>query len=96
MYERFGLFIGGGWTAAGNGATAPVFSPVSEQPMGDCPVASEADTAAAIAAAERGFKAWASTPAFTRADSLHRIAEVHSIRITFSVWIPRALSNRTK
>jgi succinate-semialdehyde dehydrogenase / glutarate-semialdehyde dehydrogenase len=73
MYSNFGLFIAGQWTK-GSGS-APVFSPVSERPLGDCAQASVADTAAAIQAAEAGFKAWAATPAFTRADALHRIAD---------------------
>ena len=75
MYARFGLFIAGQWQASVTGATAPVFSPVTEQSLGDCPVASVADTEAAIAAAEAGLKAWAAKPAFDRADALHRIAE---------------------
>jgi succinate-semialdehyde dehydrogenase/glutarate-semialdehyde dehydrogenase len=52
-----------------------VFSPVTEQSLGECPVASTADTEAALAAAAKGFKAWAATPAFERADALHRIAD---------------------
>ena len=75
MYQRFGLFIGGQWRASVSGATAPVFSPVTEQSLGDCPVAAVADTEAALAAAATGFKAWAATPAFDRADTLHRIAD---------------------
>ena len=75
MYARFGLFIAGQWQASVTGATAPVFSPVTEQSLGDCPVASVADTEAAIAAAGQGLKAWAATPAFDRADILHRIAD---------------------
>jgi succinate-semialdehyde dehydrogenase/glutarate-semialdehyde dehydrogenase len=75
MYSRFGLFIAGEWQASVTGATAPVFSPVTEHSLGDCPVASLADTEAAIAAAEAGLKAWAATPAFERADALHRIAD---------------------
>ena len=75
MYDRFGLFIGGAWQKSHSGATAPVFSPVTEQPLGDCPVAGVEDTAAAIAAAASGLKAWAATPAFDRADALHRIAD---------------------
>lgn len=75
MYERFGLFIGGQWQPATGGATAPVFSPVTEQALGECPVASEADTLAAIDAAAAGLKAWSATAAFTRADALHRIAD---------------------
>lgn len=75
MYSRFGLFIAGQWQASVTGATAPVFSPVTEQSLGDCPVASVADTEAAIAAAAVGFKAWSATSAFERADALHRIAD---------------------
>jgi succinate-semialdehyde dehydrogenase/glutarate-semialdehyde dehydrogenase len=75
MYRQFGLFIAGQWQASVSGATAPVFSPVTEQSLGDCPVASEVDTAAALAAATKGFGAWAATPAFDRAEALHRIAD---------------------
>jgi succinate-semialdehyde dehydrogenase/glutarate-semialdehyde dehydrogenase len=75
MYSRFGLFIAGQWQPSVSGVTAPVFSPVTEQSLGDCPAASPADTAAAIAAAEAGLAAWRATPAFDRADALHRIAD---------------------
>ena len=74
MYARFGLYIGGGWTA-GSGGNAPVLSPVSERPLGEAPVATAADTAAALAAAAQGFAAWRATPAFARADALHAIAD---------------------
>ncbi len=75
MYARFGLFIDDAWRASTDGMTAPVFSPVTEQSLGDCPVAAVVDTEAALAAAARGLKAWAATPAFERADALHRIAD---------------------
>lgn len=75
MYARFGLFIGGAWTKPLDGNHAPVVSPVTEDVLGECPVASVADTAAAIASADGGFKAWRATPAFSRADSIHRIAD---------------------
>jgi succinate-semialdehyde dehydrogenase/glutarate-semialdehyde dehydrogenase len=75
MYARFGLFIDGAWRASADGATAPVFSPVTEQSLGDCPVASAADTEAALASAEAGLAACAATAAFDRADALHRIAD---------------------
>lgn len=73
MYERFGLFIAGAWQPGSR--TAPVFSPVTELALGDCPQASVADSLAAIAAAETGLQLWAATPAFTRAEALHRIAD---------------------
>ncbi|WP_343081638.1 NAD-dependent succinate-semialdehyde dehydrogenase [Ostreiculturibacter nitratireducens] len=75
MYRDFGLFIDGAWRAAGEGATADVVSPVTEQPLGKVPVAGIGDTEAAIAAAEKGLAAWRATPAFTRADAMHRIAD---------------------
>ena len=75
MYQKFGLFIGGGWTGASGGATAAVVSPVTEKPLGEAPVASSADTKAAIDAAERGLAAWRARSAFERADALHAIAD---------------------
>jgi succinate-semialdehyde dehydrogenase / glutarate-semialdehyde dehydrogenase len=75
MYARFGLFIGGEWRAAANGQTSAVNSPVTEQSLGGCPVAAVADTEAALAAAATGFAAWSKTPAFERADALHRVAD---------------------
>lgn len=75
MYDRFGLFIDGTWTAALDGGVAPVFSPVTEQALGNVPVAGVADTEAAIASAAAGFAAWKAKSAFDRADSLHAIAD---------------------
>ena len=75
MYDKFGLFIDGRWTAAVDGKTAPVFSPVSERALGQVPVAGVADTEAAIASASAGFLAWKAKSGFHRADALHAIAD---------------------
>ena len=75
MYDHFGLFIDGAWRSSADGATSPVFSPVTEQSLGECPVASVVDTEAAIASAEAGLAKWRALPAFDRADALHRIAD---------------------
>ena len=75
MYQKFGLFIGGGWRGAAGGGVAPVISPVTEKPIGEAPVATVADTEAAIAAAEHGLAAWRTRSGFERADSLHAIAD---------------------
>ena len=75
MYAGFGLFIGGEWRPAADGATAPVMSPVTEISLGEAPVASAADTEAALAAAAEGLTSWRATPAFVRADALHAIAD---------------------
>jgi succinate-semialdehyde dehydrogenase/glutarate-semialdehyde dehydrogenase len=75
MYKQFGLFVAGEWRQAASRATAAVISPVTETPLGDVPVAGGADTEAALHAAEAGLKAWRATPAFTRADAIHAIAD---------------------
>ena len=75
MYDRFGLFINGTWTAAQDGKVAPVFSPVTELTLGNVPVGGIADTEAAIASAAAGFAAWKAKSAFERADALHAIAD---------------------
>ena len=75
MYDRFGLFINGRWQPAADGTMAPVFSPVSERPLGQAPVAGMVDTEAAIASAGVGFAAWKVKAAFDRADALHAIAD---------------------
>lgn len=80
MYDDWGLMIDGAWRPAAGGDAAPVFSPVTERPLGDVPVAGAADTAAAIAAAERGLALWRRTPAFQRADALHAIADAMRAR----------------
>lgn len=75
MYEAFGLFIDGAWRKATSGSTQPVYSPVTEQAVGEAPIASIGDTKAAIDASEAGFGIWAGMPCFERADALHAIAD---------------------
>lgn len=75
MYQNYGLFIDGQWTAASDKTLAEVISPVSGQALGAVPVASVADTEAALAAAARGLREWRSAGGFARADALHRIAD---------------------
>ena len=80
MYASYGLFIGGRWCAAADGASAPVVSPVTEKPIGEAPVAGRADTEAALDSAARGFAAWRARSAFERADALHAIADEMVLR----------------
>src|SRR5919106_1057696 len=75
MYQNYGLFIDGRWRGASDGGAAAVLSPVTEKPLGEAPVATSADTEAAIAAAERGLAAWRAKTAFERADAMHAIAD---------------------
>jgi succinate-semialdehyde dehydrogenase / glutarate-semialdehyde dehydrogenase len=75
LYANYGLFLDGEWCSAQDGAMADVISPVTEESLGKVPVASAADTLAAIQSAERGFQAWKSKLAFERADALHAVAD---------------------
>jgi succinate-semialdehyde dehydrogenase/glutarate-semialdehyde dehydrogenase len=75
MYQNYGLFIDGRWRGASDGGAAAVLSPVTEKPLGEAPVATSADTEAAIEAASRGLAAWRAKTAFERADAMHAIAD---------------------
>jgi succinate-semialdehyde dehydrogenase / glutarate-semialdehyde dehydrogenase len=75
MYGQLGLFINGEWRRARDGGSAPVRSPVTEEVMGEVPLATAADTEEAIASAVEGFRAWRTKQAFERADALHLVAD---------------------
>ena len=75
MYKNFGLFIHGKWRDGEDGNTFAVFSPVTENPLGNAPIASAIDAESAIRSAESGLTAWKATSAFDRAASLHAIAD---------------------
>lgn len=81
MYEDFGLLIDGKWRPASNGATLPVDSPVTEQPIGHAPAATGEDITAALDAAERSMKVWAKTPAWDRAKILRKAADLMRERV---------------
>ena len=58
MYQKFGLFLNGAWCEASDKQSAPVFSPVTQESLGNVPYATHADTAEAIASAARAFEIW--------------------------------------
>lgn len=76
MYESGGLLIDGAWRGASDGECIVVRSPATGEPVGSVPAATEADEAAALAAAERGFARWSKTPAWERAVVLRRAADL--------------------
>ena len=80
MYGSFGLFIDGSWSGAPKGASTEITDPATNEVLGIVPAASIDDTNAAIAAAERAFQVWRKTPAWTRADLLHKVADVMAAR----------------
>ena len=65
-------FIGGAWVGATSGATVPVDNPATGAIIGTVPDCGEADTLAAIAAAEAAFPAWKARTAGDRAAVLER------------------------
>jgi succinate-semialdehyde dehydrogenase/glutarate-semialdehyde dehydrogenase len=80
MYGSYGLFIDGIWSGAPDGASTEITDPATNEILGIVPVASVDDTARAIAAADRAFQSWKKTPAWTRADLLHKVADVMAAR----------------
>ncbi len=76
MYASYGLFIDGIWSGAPQGAGTEITDPGNGQILGIVPVASVDDTQAAIASAHRAFRTWRETPTWTRADLLHKVADV--------------------
>lgn len=75
LKERYGLFIGGEWRDASNGATFPVMNPATGQYMTSCAEATKEDVDAAVAAGWAAFPAWKATMPAERAILLNKIAD---------------------
>lgn len=78
MYSERGMFIDGAWRRTGGAGENSVTDPSSGELLGAAPAASASDTGDAISAASRAFEAWSATSAWTRADILHKVADVMS------------------
>lgn len=101
MYDTHGLFIGGKWRNSGGAGFLDVIDPATGVQIGKAAQSSIADVEEAIASAEQGLKLWRSTPAWTRADTLHKIAdtmlartEEAARRITLEAGKPLAQARR--
>ncbi|WP_341487568.1 NAD-dependent succinate-semialdehyde dehydrogenase [Pararhizobium sp. A13] len=101
MYASYGLFIDGIWSGAPQGASTEITDPGNGEILGIVPVASVDDTQAAIASAHRGLRIWRETPAWTRADLLHKVADVMvrraaegALRMTLETGKPLAQAGR--
>ena len=101
MYSERGLYIGGAWQARGGNGTAPVHDPATGEVLGEAPAADRKNTEAAIQAAAHAFSSWSVTPAWTRADILHKVADAMVARteeaariITLEAGKPLAQSRR--
>ncbi len=76
MYETYGLFIGGAWRNRGVAERIEVIDPATALALGDVPSAGRDDAAGALDAAGRGLALWRAVPGWSRADFLHRVADV--------------------
>ncbi|GAA2883802.1 succinate-semialdehyde dehydrogenase/glutarate-semialdehyde dehydrogenase [Aminobacter niigataensis] len=81
MYPDVKLFIDGKWTAAEGGNTIDVYNPATNEVIGKVASAGKGDLDRALAAAERGFKAWRKVSPFDRAKVLRRAAELMRERV---------------
>ncbi len=68
------LFIDGNWRSGEGRDTHSVVNPVTGGGMADLPLASKADLAEALAAAERAWPLWRATVVEKRAAILHKVA----------------------
>jgi succinate-semialdehyde dehydrogenase / glutarate-semialdehyde dehydrogenase len=68
--------IGGAWVQADDGASMVVNNPATGLPVGSVPRMGAAETASAVAAAQRAFPAWAALPAKRRGELLRRWFEL--------------------
>src|SRR5579862_3386126 len=75
-YADLGLFIGGEWLGTGGRESSPVINPATEETIGHVPHASTDDLDRALAAAQRGFKAWRAVLPEERGRILKRAADL--------------------
>lgn len=75
------LFIDGSWRTGEGRDALPVLSPATGEVLAELPVASAADLAEALAAAERGFAAWRAVDVETRGGILRKAAALLRERV---------------
>ncbi|HEX8403340.1 MAG TPA: NAD-dependent succinate-semialdehyde dehydrogenase, partial [Duganella sp.] len=75
-YPNVRLLIDNEWREASGGKTIPVVNPATGQPIGSVAHAAIADLDLALAAAQRGFDVWRKVPAFERAATMRRAADL--------------------
>ena len=70
------LFIDGAWCGGASGATLPVLNPATGETIGSVARAAPADLDRALAAADRGFKAWRKVSAYDRGKILRKAGDL--------------------
>lgn len=75
-YPNVQLFIDGKWRPAASGRTIPVLNPATEENVGTVAHADKSDLDEALAAAEKGFKAWRVVSPYERSKVMRKAAEL--------------------
>jgi succinate-semialdehyde dehydrogenase/glutarate-semialdehyde dehydrogenase len=76
MYPEVQLFIDNAWTKGAGGKTIPVLNPATGEEIGKVAHADKADLDRALAAADKGFKAWKKVSPFDRYKVLRKAADI--------------------
>ncbi|HUA55302.1 MAG TPA: NAD-dependent succinate-semialdehyde dehydrogenase [Candidatus Sulfotelmatobacter sp.] len=76
MYPEVSFHIDGAWCKASGSRTVPILNPATGDSIGNLPVAEKADLDRALAAAEKGFKAWKKVSAFDRYKLMRKAADI--------------------
>ncbi len=80
MTNSAAQLINGMWCTGSGTDLLTTIDPATEETLNQFPVASAADTLAAISAAGKALKSWRAAAAWTRADLLHRCADNMVVR----------------
>src|ERR1700742_406082 len=75
-YPNVQLYIDGKWRPAASGKTIPVLNPATEEVVGTVAHAAKADLDEALAAADKGFKAWRGVSPLDRSKVMRKAAEL--------------------
>ena len=76
MYPEVSLYIDGSWSKASGSRSHPILNPATGDAIGQVPVAEKADLDRALAAADKGFKAWKKVSAFDRYKLMRKAADI--------------------
>src|SRR4051812_15613705 len=75
-FKREAAYVDGQWIGADNGKSINVTDPATGETLGTVPDCGKAETARAIAAAEKALPAWRARTAKERAKALHKLADI--------------------
>jgi len=76
MYPEVSLYIDGAWTKGAGGKTIPVLNPATGEEIGKVAHAEKADLDRALAAADKGFRAWKKVSPYDRYKVLRKAADI--------------------